>query len=316
MYRKIFYTIMLIGLLLSSLLAACSPKTTPAGDNANMANPASVFCEKNGGKLEIQTDASGNQVGMCIFNDGSSCDEWAYFRGECKPGGVTVAPTSEAAGIGGNANMANPASVFCEQNGGKLEIQTDASGGQIGMCIFNDGSACEEWAYTRGECKPGGAVAAPTKEVTLVEDGWKVYEDTDLGFRFEYPTDARISNGGDNPANNVTITGPLANDEHWPMISVDHPSDRAEFQVPEGTDLAQWLADKALMIPEQRVDDVQIAGTTAVHTRFAGSEQAYPDDKYFFVHGGQLYKIIIGHAGKKEDWDVYNHFLNSFTFTK
>jgi putative hemolysin len=54
---------------------------------------------------------------------------------------------------GGNSGIANPASVFCEQNGGKLEIITAADGSQSGMCQFSDGSECEEWKFMRGECK-------------------------------------------------------------------------------------------------------------------------------------------------------------------
>jgi len=50
-------------------------------------NPASVYCLKNGGRLEIREDEKGNQYGVCIFSDGSECDEWAYFRGECQPAG-------------------------------------------------------------------------------------------------------------------------------------------------------------------------------------------------------------------------------------
>ena len=50
--------------------------------------------------------------------------------------------------------LANPASVFCEENGGKLEIRDEADG-QVGYCIFPDGSECEEWAYFRSECGPG-----------------------------------------------------------------------------------------------------------------------------------------------------------------
>jgi hypothetical protein len=52
---------------------------------ANMPNPASVYCEQNGNKLEIHTAADGSQSGVCVFPDGSTCDEWAYFRGECGP---------------------------------------------------------------------------------------------------------------------------------------------------------------------------------------------------------------------------------------
>ncbi len=51
---------------------------------ANMPNPASVYCEKNGGKLEIRTNEKG-QYGVCKFSNGSECEEWAYFRGQCKP---------------------------------------------------------------------------------------------------------------------------------------------------------------------------------------------------------------------------------------
>jgi hypothetical protein len=51
--------------------------------------------------------------------------------------------------------MANPASVYCEEQGGTLEMRQDAEGGIYGVCIFPDGSECEEWAYFRGECQPG-----------------------------------------------------------------------------------------------------------------------------------------------------------------
>ena len=53
---------------------------------AGIANPASVYCEEQGGRLEIRTDADGGQVGICVFDDGSECEEWAFFRGECAPG--------------------------------------------------------------------------------------------------------------------------------------------------------------------------------------------------------------------------------------
>jgi putative hemolysin len=54
-----------------------------------------------------------------------------------------------------NLGIANPASVYCEEHNGKLEIQNDASGGQSGICIFSDTSYCEEWAYFRGNCSRG-----------------------------------------------------------------------------------------------------------------------------------------------------------------
>ncbi|PIU76107.1 hypothetical protein COS75_00710 [Candidatus Pacearchaeota archaeon CG06_land_8_20_14_3_00_35_12] len=50
--------------------------------NAGIANPASVYCIQQGGNLSIRSDASGNQYGVCVFNNGSECDEWKFFRGE------------------------------------------------------------------------------------------------------------------------------------------------------------------------------------------------------------------------------------------
>lgn len=67
-------------------LSACQQQTSPAG----LANPASVHCEEQGYTLEIREDADGGQYGVCIFPDGSECEEWAFFRGECGP-----SPTDE-----------------------------------------------------------------------------------------------------------------------------------------------------------------------------------------------------------------------------
>jgi hypothetical protein len=62
--------------------------------------------------------------------------------------------------------MANPASVYCEQNGGRLDLRQDATGGIAGVCVFPDGSACDEWAYFRGECSLG-AQKSPTPAMTV-----------------------------------------------------------------------------------------------------------------------------------------------------
>jgi len=60
-----------------------------------------------------------------------------------------------AAGCQPKVDISNPASVHCEENGGQLEIRENDAGGQIGYCLFSDGSECEEWAFYRGECQPG-----------------------------------------------------------------------------------------------------------------------------------------------------------------
>jgi putative hemolysin len=86
MKRIIPFTIILMALTACTSLRVQTPD--PAATEipqANMPNPASVYCEQNGNKLEIHTAADGSQSGVCVFLDGSTCDEWAYFRGECGP---------------------------------------------------------------------------------------------------------------------------------------------------------------------------------------------------------------------------------------
>jgi putative hemolysin len=79
-------------LVAAVLLAGCGSKAAEPTPGAGLPNPAAVNCEEKGGKVEIRTDASGGQYGVCIFDDGSECDEWAFFRGECQPGQMKVAP--------------------------------------------------------------------------------------------------------------------------------------------------------------------------------------------------------------------------------
>lgn len=64
--------------------------------------------------------------------------------------------SKEAAPDKKNVGMANPASVNCDDKGGKLKMETDPLGGQFGLCYFDDNRACEEWAMLRGECPVGG----------------------------------------------------------------------------------------------------------------------------------------------------------------
>lgn len=90
MNRTTLLSITLMVLIILTFCTAPQTQPTPAPvstklSQPNNANPASVFCEQQGNKLEIRTAVDGSQSGVCIFPDGSECDEWAYFRGECGP---------------------------------------------------------------------------------------------------------------------------------------------------------------------------------------------------------------------------------------
>lgn len=100
-------------LAVAAMLSACAPvqrgylespstqpsatpatESQPPAQQAGLPNPASVYCEEQGGKVEIRTDADGNQQGVCVFEDGNECDEWAFFRNECQPGQPEPAATA------------------------------------------------------------------------------------------------------------------------------------------------------------------------------------------------------------------------------
>jgi len=196
--------------LLTSLLAGCvgisqevAGPTPAETDQVDMANPASVFCQEQGGQLEIRTGADGGQFGVCLFADGSECDEWAFFRGECQPG-QTPAATVEP-------EVANPASVFCQEQGGQLEIRTGADGGQFGVCLFADGSQCDEWAFYRGECGPAGQ-AVPTPALSGVPAPDVAVEE--LLAQIQLPADAYT----DSPAL-LPLVAPEGSSPLWALYS-------------------------------------------------------------------------------------------------
>lgn len=79
-------TIMVMAIIVILTLTACNTeKPAPTNSNA-IPNPATSFCKENGGTSEMRQAADGSVTGFCLFSDGSECDEWAYFRGECGMG--------------------------------------------------------------------------------------------------------------------------------------------------------------------------------------------------------------------------------------
>jgi putative hemolysin len=107
--RRIFtFTIILMALTACTAFQVQTLETTGTDiPEAGMPNPASVYCKQEGNTLEIRTAADGSQSGVCVFPDGGTCDEWAYYRGECGPAAqnsptpaMTVEATKEGSGGG------------------------------------------------------------------------------------------------------------------------------------------------------------------------------------------------------------------------
>ena len=75
-------------------------EATPSEQMVWMANPASVYCEEQGGTVNIIKDEEGNESGMCKLADGTEVEEWEYYRAnhpETETWATTEEPTTEEA---------------------------------------------------------------------------------------------------------------------------------------------------------------------------------------------------------------------------
>ncbi|HEQ1856710.1 DUF333 domain-containing protein [Providencia rettgeri] len=74
--------IMILSALIS-LTACSSGKNDNSPAQVGMANPASVYCAKLGGKLDIVNTNDG-QVGYCTLPSGEKIEEWSLYRRDHK----------------------------------------------------------------------------------------------------------------------------------------------------------------------------------------------------------------------------------------
>jgi len=95
MFKRVNLLILMICLILLSGCNIFNQDQNNEDEILDLPNPASVYCEEQGYKLEMRTDENGT-YGVCIFPDGSECEEWSYFRGECQPGESSAEAKPEA----------------------------------------------------------------------------------------------------------------------------------------------------------------------------------------------------------------------------
>lgn len=67
--------------ILAIALSACTtmPSSETETPKIGMANPASEYCVKQGGKIEIRTESKG-QVGYCHLKNGQVVEEWELLH--------------------------------------------------------------------------------------------------------------------------------------------------------------------------------------------------------------------------------------------
>lgn len=175
---------LILGFILFGLIFGCLQLEAGNG-TGQTANPAAVECLDRGYEYEVRTGELGGEYGVCKYA-GEECGAWELYRGECClkdeecscDEGTPDCVDNECTCIVEEAELPNPASVYCEDKGYTLEMRTDEAG-QYGVCIYN-GEECEEWAYYRGEC-------CLTDEDCECEEGTPVCEDSECTCEIEEP---------------------------------------------------------------------------------------------------------------------------------
>lgn len=64
----------------ATVLAACGTSGKEDAPMVGMSNPASEFCVKQGGKLEMKKDKDGGEYALCHLPDGTVVEEWEYSQ--------------------------------------------------------------------------------------------------------------------------------------------------------------------------------------------------------------------------------------------
>ncbi len=99
----------------------CTPIAGPSGGpGVGLANPASVYCSALG-YAALGSD--------CKFPDGTTCEQWAFYRGEC-----------------GQAHS------FCNLHGGSVANKTEDMGGwtaSYAQCTLPGGKQCQDSTFAQ-----------------------------------------------------------------------------------------------------------------------------------------------------------------------
>ncbi len=126
------------------LLAGCQSALLDDLDPMKIANPASIFCNDQGGSLKVELRGDIGEYGVCVFEDNRQCEEWAMYRNKCPIGGIDVSDSH------------TPASAFCALTGGIYSATSNQdTADEQGTCTFPDESQCDAWAYYNGDCQAG-----------------------------------------------------------------------------------------------------------------------------------------------------------------
>ena len=208
------------------------------------------------------------------------------------------------------AGLANPASVYCAEQEGTLELRQSKDGGQYSVCIFADGSECEQWDYFRGECEKGES---------LGKGLWKTYKNEKHNIELKYPKNLEIQES------KVTTNGIMLN------FNLYNGQNRV-FHL--GTADLGMEGHMRLYTIEGTEKEVLVNGIKASQFKITNQKAGFPiqqtiikkyDKLYVLVGEGEVFDEILStvkfiDSGKKDqatttltDWNSFTHKSHNYT---
>ncbi len=67
---------LMMAMVVTAVLSGCATSDT---EYTSAANPASVYCVQQGGKLEAFTE-NGGRVTYCVLSDDERVEQWQFYR--------------------------------------------------------------------------------------------------------------------------------------------------------------------------------------------------------------------------------------------
>lgn len=115
-------------------------------------NPASIFCEENWWILEIVPDAWWERW-KCNFEDGSFCEERAYYRWECSPNRwnwntIELEDIQEIQNYEGiSQDIKDEVSELVEEIQEYEDVEDSENNGGVEITCTADVKECADWTY-------------------------------------------------------------------------------------------------------------------------------------------------------------------------
>ncbi len=314
MKARVTFNIIALTTLLALVLAGCADDS----EVTNVTNtPAPTIDAGAEATVETVEETSGEASATPGDQSGEVCTDLGGGASMAYPEALTIAESSQCVLEGQLLE-----NHFCNANSGTwwIDMAADKPGCNPACVVnVNTGAAEINWRCT-GALPPAGEEGT-TGEAPTTSDSpplavfdysdWSTYVNETHGYEVKVPPDVKVIWDDEDEA--VTFEGPLEDGEHWPMFFVGHGA--TDFYRPaEDVTVREWVESHSGQPENSYSEDTQIAGLDAYHLVLDHTVQSYPSDQYYLIKDGQMFSIVILHTSYKQDWRLYQQFLQSFTF--